>query len=63
MAATTRPAAIVIVLMAIARMDNRSVKPGGPPRRALTVTWSEFHGPSAVSFAQAGPPIEKGPGD
>ena len=36
------------------------VKPGGPPRRAVTVTWSEFRGPSAVSFAQASPPIEGG---
>ena len=36
------------------------VKPGGPPRRALTVTWSEFRGPSAVSFAQPSPPIEGG---
>ena len=36
------------------------VKPGGPPRRALTVTWSEFRGPSAVSFAQASPTIEGG---
>ena len=36
------------------------VKPGGPPRRALTVTWSEFRGPSAVSFAQPSPTIEGG---
>ena len=36
------------------------VKPGGPPRRAMTVTWSEFRGPAAVSFAQASPPIEAG---
>jgi hypothetical protein len=36
------------------------VKPGGPPRRALTVTWSEFRGPSSVSFAQASAPIEGG---
>jgi hypothetical protein len=36
------------------------VKPGGPPRRAQTVTWSEFRGPAAVSFAQASPPIEGG---
>jgi hypothetical protein len=34
------------------------VKPGGSPRRALTVTWSEFRGPSEVSFAPASPPIE-----
>jgi hypothetical protein len=36
------------------------VKPGGPPRRALTVTWSEFRGRTDVSFAQASPPVEKG---
>jgi hypothetical protein len=36
------------------------VKPGGPPRRALTVTWSEFRGPGAVSFAQESPSIEGG---
>jgi hypothetical protein len=35
-------------------------EPGGGPRRALTVAWSQFRGPSDVSFAQARPPIEGG---
>ena len=38
------------------------VKPGGPPRRALTVTWSEFRGPTAVTFATGEPADRRWPG-